>query len=134
MEIRQIKETCIYVEDLVQTEWFYTTVLELPVIGKKDGGHVFFRSGTSVLLCFNPDDSGKKSDVPPHWARGPIHLAFEVSVDEYQPWKQKVIAAGVEIIHEHSWGQDFFSFYFHDPDGHVLEIVPEGMWDYLGSF
>jgi catechol 2,3-dioxygenase-like lactoylglutathione lyase family enzyme len=134
MKIRQIKETCLYVSDLNQTESFYSKVLELPVIGKKQGGYVFFKAGSSVLLCFNPEDSGSKSEIPAHWTEGTAHLAFEVSVSEYQQWKEKVTSAGVKIIHEHSWGQEFLSFYFNDPDGHVLEIVQEGMWEYLSSF
>lgn len=129
MDIRQIKETCIYVNDLEQTQSFYQKVLELPVIGKKPERHVFFRAGTSVLLCFIPEASSRETELPPHFAKGPIHLAFEVEVSEYQAWKSKVASAGVEIIHEQSWGDGLQSFYFHDPDGHVLEIVQEGMWE-----
>jgi hypothetical protein len=35
---------------------------------------------------------------------------------------------GIAIVHEEPWGDRFRSFYFHDPDGHVLEVVPAGMW------
>ncbi len=35
----------------------------------------------------------------------------------------------IEIEHEQHWYDDYYSFYFRDPDGHSLEIVPEGMWD-----
>ncbi len=133
MNVTQIKETCIYVQDLDQTESFYSKVLGFPVIGKRAGAHVFFEAGTSVLLCFNPEDSKKKQDLPPHWATGPAHLAFEVPISEYDKWKQKINGADIEIIHEQHWGEGIYSFYFYDPDGHVLEIVPEGMWTYLGS-
>ena len=129
MKIRQIKETCIYINDLEQTPLFSPRVLALPFIGKKPGRHVFFRAGTSVLLCFIPEASSRETELPPHFAKGPVHLAFEVEVTEYEDWKQKVTLAGIEIIHEQSWGESFISFYFHDPDGHLLEIVQEGMWD-----
>ena len=33
------------------------------------------------------------------------------------------------MIHEETWRAGVKSFYFHDPDGHVLEVVPKGMWD-----
>ena len=127
--IRKIKETCLYVQDLDRSQSFYHDLLGLPVIEKKANKHVFFRAGTSVLLCFLPDDSGSKTDLPPHWASGSIHLAFEVSTADYESWKQKVRGAGIEIIHEQSWGDYLMSFYFKDPDGHLLEIVQEGMWD-----
>ena len=129
MKIRQIKETCIYINDLERTQVFYQRVLDLPLIGKKPGRHVFFRAGTSVLLCFIPEASSLETELPPHFAKGPVHLAFEVGVTEYEDWKQKVTLAGIEIIHEQSWGESYLSFYFHDPDGHLLEIVQEGMWD-----
>jgi catechol 2,3-dioxygenase-like lactoylglutathione lyase family enzyme len=129
MKLRQIKETCIYVNDLEQTQIFYQRVLDLPLIGKKPGRHVFFRAGTSVLLCFIPEASSRESELPPHFAKGPAHLAFEVGLTEYEDWKQKVKLAGIEIIHEQSWAERFLSFYFHDPDGHLLEIVQEGMWE-----
>ena len=129
MKIRQVKETCIYVKDLDQTQAFYQQVLDLPLIVKKPGRHVFFRAGTSVLLCFLPDASRRETELPPHFASGPAHLAFEVSVMEYENWKSKVSSAGIDIIHEQLWADKFLSFYFLDPDGHVLEIVQEGMWD-----
>ncbi len=129
MNIRQVKETCIYVKDLEQTQTFYEQVLDLPLIAKKPGRHVFFRAGTSVLLCFIPAASTRETELPPHFAKGPSHLAFEVEVPQYEDWKQKVALAGIDIIHEQSWGDGFLSFYFHDPDGHLLEIVQQGMWD-----
>jgi catechol 2,3-dioxygenase-like lactoylglutathione lyase family enzyme len=133
MDILQVKETCLYVEDLNRTQTFYEKVLGLSLISKKAGRHVFFNAGTSVLLCFIPESTRAEVKLPPHWAKGPAHLAFEVSRVEYRDWKEKITNAGVEIIHEHNWGDDFHSFYFHDPDGHVLEIVQEGMWEYLAG-
>lgn len=129
MEIKQVKETCIYVKDLKKTQKFYQEILGLPLIGSRSGRHVFFRAGTSVLLCFNPEETKKEDILPPHFGYGPQHLAFEVAIEEYQPWKDKLTAAGVEIIHEQIWRGKYFSFYFHDPDGHLVEIVQEGMWD-----
>ncbi len=129
MNIKQVKETCIYVSDLELTQNFYQKVLDFPIIAKKSGRHVFFRAGTSVLLCFLPEASSRETELPPHFAKGPAHLAFEVAVQEYEDWKQKVNLAGIDIIHEQSWGDRFLSFYFKDPDGHILEIVQEGMWD-----
>ncbi len=128
MTIRQIKETCLYVEDLDRTQQFYQQQLGLPIIGRVEGRHIFFRAGTSVLLCFIAEKTKEDPELPPHFGYGTMHMAFEVSPDEYPSWHEKVRQAGISIIHEHEWKGGFRSFYFLDPDGHVLEIVPEGIW------
>jgi catechol 2,3-dioxygenase-like lactoylglutathione lyase family enzyme len=128
MSIRQIKETCLYVTDLDRTTRFYHDALGLPVIGRVEGRHVFFRAGTSVLLCFIASTTKEDQDLPPHYGSGHLHMAFEVAPTDYEIWKEKVGQAGIPIIHEAAWRGGHRSFYFHDPDGHVLEIVPEGMW------
>jgi catechol 2,3-dioxygenase-like lactoylglutathione lyase family enzyme len=129
MEIKKIKETCLYVTDLGRTRKFYQEKLGLDVIGEVKGRHVFFRAGASVLLCFIPEMSGKGGTLPPHFGSGQLHLAFEVSREDYEGWKNKIKQAGIEMEQEYDWGRGFLSFYFRDPDRHLLEIVMEGMWE-----
>jgi catechol 2,3-dioxygenase-like lactoylglutathione lyase family enzyme len=130
MEILRIKETCLYVTDLDRTEAFYKELMELPVIGKVPGRHVFFRVGTSVLLCFIGEKTRQETTLPPHYGQGQLHLAFEVPLECYESWKQKLREASVAILHEHTWKRGMKSFYFHDPDGHLLEVLPEGaLWE-----
>ncbi|MFL5730738.1 MAG: VOC family protein [Cytophagaceae bacterium] len=129
MKIKQIKETCLYVSNLEITEKFYRDTFNFELIGKVPGRHVFFRAGSSVLLCFNPAKTREDQSLPPHYAYGPMHLAFEIEPGEYQAWKDKIVERKILIIHEQAWKMGVHSFYFHDPDGHVLEIVPRGIWD-----
>ena len=129
MEIKQIKETCLYVTDLDRTRQFYQDKLGLAVIGEVKNRHVFFRAGSSVLLCFIAEMSRKGGTLPPHFGSGQLHLAFEVSREQYENWKEKIKAAGIELEQEYDWGRGFKSFYFRDPDGHLLEVVMEGMWE-----
>ncbi|MHC2991188.1 glyoxalase [Pontibacter sp. HJ8] len=129
MEIKKIKETCLYVTDLERTRSFYEKKLGLNVIGEVKGRHVFFRTGTSVLLCFIAEVSAKAGTLPPHYGTGHLHLAFEVAPEEYESWKEKVRNSGIPVEQEYDWGKGFFSFYFRDPDQHLLEIVMEGMWE-----
>ncbi|MBD1397921.1 VOC family protein [Pontibacter sp. JH31] len=129
MEIKQIKETCLYVTDLERTRQFYQDKLGLHVIGEVEGRHIFFRAGRSVLLCFIAEMSEKGGTLPPHFGSGQLHLAFEVSRAEYDGWKKRIEEAGIAIEQEYDWGRDFLSFYFRDPDKHLLEIVMEGMWE-----
>jgi catechol 2,3-dioxygenase-like lactoylglutathione lyase family enzyme len=129
VKIKQIKETCIYTSDISAARKFYHELLGLPVIGEAAGKHVFFRAGTSVLLCFNPDDSRLKTSPPPHFANGKYHFAFEVSAIDYEFQKRKMLELGISIIDTVLWKNGQESFYFNDPIGNVVEIVPEGIWD-----
>jgi len=90
---------------------------------------VFFRVGSSVLLCFIAEKTRADTYLPPHYGQGQLHLAFEVSPVEYDEWKTTILKKGIKIIHEQSWRGNLHSFYFRDFDGNLLEVVPSGMWD-----
>jgi catechol-2,3-dioxygenase len=129
MNIRQIKETCIYYRDLEKAKDFYHQLLELPIISYVKGKHIFFRAGSSVLLCFNPDDSRLKKSPPAHYAEGKYHFAFEVTREEYEKHKLEILSKGIVINDKIIWETGQESFYFEDPVGNVLEIVPVGIWE-----
>jgi catechol-2,3-dioxygenase len=129
MRISKIKETCIYISDLEQTENFYHHQLGLPVIAKVQGRHIFFRAGESVLLCFIAAQTEKESELPPHGARGSVHFAFEVEKDVYASTLAELQQKDIPILHEHTWKANLRSFYFHDPDRNLVEVIEEGVWD-----
>ncbi len=129
MEFKQIKETCIYFNDLSLAKSFYNQILDLPIISEVEGKHIFFRAGTSVLLCFNPDDSRLKESPPPHYSEGKYHFALEVAPELYQQHKEEILRKGIKIIDTLVWKNGQESFYFNDPIGNVVEIIPEGVWD-----
>lgn len=129
MMITGIKETCIYIRDTSLAREFYNEKLGFPIIHDLPGKHIFFRVGGSVLLCFNPEDSKSKKSPPAHYTYGPQHFAFEVEKDQYEDSKKMVEGKGIEITHEITWPSGLKSFYFEDPAGNVLEIVPKGVWE-----
>lgn len=129
MKITRIKETCIYVSDLTQTKEFYEGKLGLEVISLVPGRHVFFRAGKSVLLCFIAAQTEKEKELPPHGANGSVHFAFEVATKDYATTLQELRNTGIEILHEHRWKANLRSFYFHDPDKNLVEVIEEGLWD-----
>ncbi|WP_020526585.1 VOC family protein [Flexithrix dorotheae] len=129
MNFTQIKETCLYVNDLEITKAFYTEKLGLKMISFVPGRHVFFRAGTSVFLCFNSESTKNEKEIPPHFGSGNLHLAFECEKKDYEAYKAKVLDSGISIEHEHLWGNGTKSFYFRDPDHHCIEIVEPGLWD-----
>ena len=129
MTINKIKETCLYVANLEKSKAFYHGKMGFEVIGEVKDRHVFFRAGESVLLCFIAEASKQGGTLPPHFGSGQLHLAFEVSKADYPAYKQKVKDAGIAIEQEYDWGGGYLSFYFRDPDKHLLEVVMEGMWE-----
>ena len=130
MEFLRIKETCLYVQDLAAAKDFYNGVLGLQVISYLEGKHLFLRAGQSVLLLFNPEDSKTKTSPPPHYGGGRQHFAFEVVGTNYKKAKSEIELKGIRIIDEITWKSGARSFYFNDPEGNVLEILPEGsIWD-----
>ena len=129
MNITQIKETCLYISDLDAAEAFYSGLLGFPLISKVNGRHIFFRCGTSVLRCFLPEVTKAETTLPPHYAAGKQHLAFEVMQEDYASTKEKLIRHGIKITHLQQWTGALESFYFEDPFGHVLEVVPHGIWE-----
>ncbi len=116
-------------QDLEKAKHFYHDILGLAIISYLEGKHIFFRVGSSVLLCFNPDDSRNKKSPPPHFAVGKYHFAFEVGQEEYEFKRQTLITKGIKITDEVTWQNGLQSSYFEDPAGNVLEIVPTGIWD-----
>jgi catechol-2,3-dioxygenase len=130
MKVSKIKETCLYFHDLEEAKKFYGEILKLPVISYVEGKHIFFRAGSSVLLCFNPGDSKNKTSPPAHYGNGKLHFAFEVPDEEYISTKEEIKAKGISITSEVIWKSGKESFYFEDPQGNVLEVVPDkGIWD-----
>jgi len=129
MDITQIKETCLYIFDLDKTQRFYEQVMQFPMISRVEGRHIFFRAGSSVLLCFIAEATRQDQTLPPHYASGKQHIAFECDPTTYSSWKSHLQHHNIPIICETEWPRGYQSFYFHDPDGHVLEIVQQGMWE-----
>lgn len=129
MKITQIKETCLYFTNLEEARSFYHNLLGLPLLAEVAGQHIFFKAGSNVLLCFNPESSGTKVSPPARYGSGKYHLAFEVSASEYEAHKEELKQKGIVITDYVTWPNGLESFYFNDPAGHVLEIVPTGLWD-----
>lgn len=128
MQFTQIKESCLYSSDLERSENFYAEVLGLEKISAVKNRHVFFKAGSSVLLIFNPEETKHESAVPPHFGHGQLHIAFEVTRENYESTRDKLLLKGIKIEHEHEWPRGYKSFYFRDPDENCIEIVEVGMW------
>ena len=129
MTFTQIKETCLYFPDLRLAKEFYHGLLGMPILSYEPDKHIFFRVGTSVLLCFNPSDSNQKISPPAHSVEGKYHYALEVNSTNYENYKEAIIHNKISIIDTIVWKNGKESFYFNDPVGNVVEILPEGIWE-----
>lgn len=51
-----------------------------------------------------------------------VHFAFQIDLDEYEEYKNKLLSIPVEII-EHEWENGHKSLYFFDYDNHQGEFM-----------
>jgi catechol 2,3-dioxygenase-like lactoylglutathione lyase family enzyme len=130
MKLSKVLETCLYASDLKKAEEFYSKVLGLEVITRVEDRHVFFRCGDQVVLIFNPEQTIKaeQNSSPVHGAKGPGHIAFQVSKEELAIWKNDLESKGIVIEHEARWGKEGRSIYFRDPAGNSLELATPETW------
>ena len=132
-----ILECCVYAGDLDAAESFYAAVLGLEPFAREAGRHVFFRAGpASVFLVFDArrtSDAGTQSTVggvpvPLHGATGQGHVAFAVVESELASWRDRLVAAGIEIEAEIDWPRGGRSIYVRDPAGNSVELATPRIW------
>jgi catechol 2,3-dioxygenase-like lactoylglutathione lyase family enzyme len=126
----QVKETCIYVSDLDRTREFYEGKLGLKCFELATGRHAFFKVGTSVFLCFIAEATKQRGWLPTHYGSGEMHFAFEATKEQYDAWRDRIMTIGIVIEQDIAWPRGGKSFYFRDPDNHLVEIVQQGIWDW----
>jgi len=128
LQLTRILETSLYTDDLDRAEAFYKSVLGLNVFAKEAGRHLFYKLGDQMLLLFNPARTIEESEVAPHGARGPGHVAFAVPKSEMAEWKRHLKGKGVEIEKDVLWPNGGRSIYFRDPAGNCLEFASPLVW------
>jgi catechol 2,3-dioxygenase-like lactoylglutathione lyase family enzyme len=128
LQVRGILETSLYAGDLDLAESFYTSVLGLELFAKEAGRHLFFKLGDQMLLIFNPAKTIEESEVAPHGARGPGHVAFAVPLSELDRWASRLRDRGIQIEKDAAWPKGGRSLYFRDPAGNCLELASPLVW------
>ena len=128
MNALRILETSLYTDDLEHAESFYTSVLGFELFAKEPGRHLFFKSGNQMLLIFDPNRTLNETEVAPHGARGPGHVAFAVPLAELDEWASHLRSKGTKIEHDVSWPKGGRSLYFRDPAQNCLEFASPLVW------
>lgn len=131
--LRGVLEAAVYVDDLDAATAFYGGVLGLEQVLRVDGRHVFFRCGTTVLLCFIAEATrvpteNAKLPVPPHGAEGPGHVCFAAAGTELDEWRDRLKAAGIGIEADFEWPNGARSIYVRDPAGNSVEFAEPRLW------
>jgi catechol 2,3-dioxygenase-like lactoylglutathione lyase family enzyme len=128
-----ITETVLYVDDLDRAVGFYTGLFGTPVLRHDPHFAALGIADEQVLLLFVRGSSRQPSHVeggliPAHDGSGPLHVAFGMGRDDPGPWQSRLAEQGIPLESRVDWPGGAVSLYFHDPDGHVVELVTPGLW------
>ena len=126
MRVQSLGHIVLKVRDLGRSTDFYTRVLGLKEVARRDGQMVFLSIEDNhhdvALVQMAPDAPAAPAD-----ATGLAHVAFKIGndLDTLRAAKDWLESNDVEIdrIHDHTVSQ---SIYFHDPDGNQLEVFVDG--------
>jgi catechol 2,3-dioxygenase-like lactoylglutathione lyase family enzyme len=130
-----VLETALYVDNLQTAERFYCDILGLPKIFAVPGRQLVFRCEDSILLIFDPTHTQRNQmtinggAIPLHGTRGAGHMAFRVSKEQLNTWREHLRDKGVAIESEVSWPNGAHSIYFRDPAGNSLEFATPEIWE-----
>jgi catechol 2,3-dioxygenase-like lactoylglutathione lyase family enzyme len=130
VELTGILETALsYDHDVAEeTLRFYRETLGLTEIADWKDGTVF-RLGAGVLLLFDRQLLAENdSPVAQHGSSGVGHICFLAAPGHYESMKERLESEGVEVEHEHEWGEQRKSFYFRDPADNFLEVANSDIW------
>ena len=130
-----VLETAIYTENLEQAKAFYGGLLGLEEVTAKEGCHVFYRCGTTIVLIFNPAVTKSQTldaplPVPPHGTSGASHICFSTPGSQIDHWKTLLQKNDIRIESEITWPNGARSVYFRDPAGNSLEFAQPRLWGY----
>ena len=126
-KIDGILETSLYVSDVDRSVRFYEETFGFRVIsdfGKR--GCAMHAGARQVLLLFKKGAS--RTIQSPHDGEGELHLAFAISPAELTNWELWLEQRGIAVEEKRNWDLGGWSFYFRDPDRHLIELATPGTW------
>src|SRR5690242_10538360 len=118
MDLEGIDHVAISVSDVEKAAQWYIDVLgfERRHQGMWNGVPTFIGKGTTALALFPA-----KSDKPVSGGIRMLHLAFGANRKNFLAAQDELKQRGIKFEFEDH--EISHSIYFHDPDGHILEIT-----------
>ena len=128
-----VLETSLYVDDMPRARAFYEGVMGLAPMVRDDRLVAYPLGPASVLLLFKRGSTLSPVTLPggvlpTHDGSGPLHAAFAMDARHLDAWARRLEASDVPIVSRIDWPKGGVSLYFHDPDGHLLELATPGLW------
>ena len=130
-----VLETALYVADIERSAEFYRRLFGSRVLLDEPGRlRALDVAGRQVLLLFKAGASDRENPVPggvvpPHDARGRIHVCFAVPAEALGAWERHLEALGVGVASRVRAERGATCLYLRDPDGHLVELATPGLWE-----
>jgi len=112
-----IDHIVLHVRDVQRAKKFYTELLGMTVY-RENTGQAFLHCGQQGVALFE-----KRGDTPLTTGNDLNHLALNVAEGTYEALKAELERRGVEVSGRPG---DARCIYFHDPDGHRLQLMVRG--------
>ena len=113
-KVTGIDHVVFHVKDLPRARKFYVDFLGMEVAHERDW-QCFLKCGSQGVALFEVDDG---EDV--HAGSEVNHMALRLAAGEYARVKATLENAGIAV---HGRQGDPHCVYFHDPDGHRLQLL-----------
>ena len=113
-QVTGIDHVVFHVKDLLGAKKFYIDLLGM-TIDHESSWQCFLKCGNQGIALFEVDDG---EDV--HGGSEVNHLALRLATGDYAHVKATLENAGIEV---HGRKNDPGCVYFHDPDGHQLQLL-----------
>ena len=125
--VNSILETALYVDDPKRSARFYQSLFGFAPLVVADRLIALAVREGQVLLLFKKQASLQLSPGA-HDGDGQLHVAFAITADEVDAWRERLDECGVVIEEDRAWERGGHSLYFRDPDGHLVELGSPGIW------
>ncbi|HEY7164915.1 MAG TPA: VOC family protein [Candidatus Binatia bacterium] len=116
-KVTGIDHVVFHVKDLARSRKFYVDFLGMEVDHERSW-QCFLKCGNQGVALFEARDGAEV-----HGGSEVNHMALQLAAGDYQRVKSILENAGIEV---HGRPGDAHCIYFHDPDGHQLQLLTPG--------
>ncbi|HTV45120.1 MAG TPA: VOC family protein [Stellaceae bacterium] len=114
IETSGIDHIVLHCRDVARSKAFYTDILGMAVYRENDA-QVFLHAGSQGVALFR-----QQGDTPLESGSDLNHLALSVASGSYETLKSELERHGIAVSGRPG---DDHCIYFHDPDGHRLQLM-----------